>query len=116
MEELKTQCVQELLELRDSFDALSSKWKLPILQYLYNRRKEVNHFSKIARGVTGISDKMLTKALKELHSNHLVEHTEDKFSANIAYGISAHGETAIPLIKTIVEWGRKHREITKKMY
>lgn len=120
MEELQKienrQCIQELLELRDSFDALSSKWKLPILQYLYNRQNEVNNFRKIEQGINGISDKMLAKALKELEMNNLICKTLPEMnSTNMVYTISDHGKTAIPMIRVFVEWGRTHREMTKKL-
>lgn len=110
------QCVQELLKLRDSFDALSSKWKLPILQYLYNRQDEQNNFRKIEQEITGISDKMLAKELKALESNQLISRiTPDTTPGNVMYSISDHGKTAIPIIKVLVDWGRTHREITKKL-
>ena len=108
--------MQELLESRDSFDALSSKWKLPILQYLYNRIDETNNFRKISRGVAGISDKMLSKELKHLEENYLISKSEDLRASRRVYHITEHGTTAIPLIKNLVAWGRTHRDFAKQMF
>lgn len=108
------QCIKELMNLIDSFDALNGKWKLPVLQYLYNRQDELNSFKKIVRGIDGLSDKMLAKELRQLEENSLIKKFEDHSSRlQVDYKITAHGKTAIPLIKTLVEWGRTHREITK---
>jgi len=108
------QCIQELIELRDIFDALSGKWKLPLLQYLYNRQDEPNGFRKIEQGIAGISDKMLAKELKQLESNHLIiRSSSETTSSGIIYSISEHGKTAIPVIEVLVSWGRSHRELAK---
>jgi len=61
------------MNLRDSFDALNDKWKLLLLQYLYNRQQELNSFSKILIGIEGISEKMLAKELRQLEQNNLIE-------------------------------------------
>ncbi len=100
------------MNLRDSFDALNGKWKLPVLQYLFNRQDELNGFRKIAQGIEGISDKMLAKELRELEENNLIQKLCCEVShSSIRYQISEHGKTTIPLIRTLVEWGRMHREV-----
>lgn len=110
------QCIKELLSLRDSFDALSGKWKIPLLQYLCNREHEENNFRKIQKGIPGISDKMLAKELKELERNYLVRKEIRELPANaICYHISAYGKTAIPVIKMLIEWGKEHRKMAKSM-
>lgn len=63
----------ELLALRDSLDILASKWKLTILQFLYNCAEEMNNFTKIENGVQSISAKTLAKELKSLEVTLLVD-------------------------------------------
>lgn len=113
----RQQCIQELLSLRDSFDTLSGKWKIPLLQYLYNREQEANHFRKIAQGIPGISDKMLAKELKELESNFLIlKEIQTVPRATTLYRISPYGSQVIPVIKTLIEWGKAHRKMVKLMW
>ncbi|WP_316831489.1 helix-turn-helix domain-containing protein [Pedobacter aquatilis] len=110
------QCIKELLSLRDSFDTLSGKWKLPIMQYLFNRKDEFNHFRKIADGIPGISDKMLAKELTDLVHNHLIcKIPSPDYPLKKGYSISQHGESTIPVIKTLVNWGKTHREVIKTL-
>lgn len=117
MEEINAipkQCIHELLSLRDSFDALSSKWSLPILQYLYNRQQEDNSFSNMAGEIPGISEKMLAKQLRELESNLLIaKNDHEGILTRMVYQITEHGKSTIPLIRKLVEWGKVHREVIK---
>lgn len=108
------QCIHELLSLRDSFDALSNKWSLPILQYLYNRQHEENSFSKMTEGIPGISEKMLAKQLRDLESNLLITRSDHMgILSRMVYQITEHGKSTIPLIRKLVEWGKVHREVIK---
>lgn len=101
----------ELLALRDSLDILGSKWKLPILQFLYNRAEETNNFTKIENGVQGISAKMLAKELKSLEVNLLVDRRQlPTRPVTVVYSINAHGRTTLPVIRQLVDWGKAHRQ------
>lgn len=109
-EAVRPQCVKELLALRDTLEIISSKWSLPVLQYLFNRIEEKNNFRKIERGVEGISAKMLTKELKVMETNKLIERTiQDTKPVTVDYAITEYGKTVIPVIKVLVNWGRDHR-------
>ena len=60
---------KEMMAVQDSMDVLSGKWKISIISSIcyYNERR----FSDILNDVVGISNKMLSKELKELEVNKL---------------------------------------------
>ena len=65
------ECLAALLPVRDALEVLSGRWKLPILIALSNRPKR---FKEISKDVNGITDKMLSKELKDLEiTNSLPE-------------------------------------------
>ena len=55
---------EEMMAVQDTMDVLQGKWKIKVLSSIcfYNKRR----FSDILNDVDGISNKMLSKELKEL--------------------------------------------------
>lgn len=106
-------CTKALVPVRDALDILSGKWKLPIILALSfgNRR-----FSELARQVHGITDKMLSKELRELEMNELVKRTvHDTIPVVVEYSMTPYGETLEKLIEELQAWGLQHRKrILKK--
>ncbi|NJL77109.1 MAG: helix-turn-helix transcriptional regulator [Saprospiraceae bacterium] len=66
------ECVKMILPVRDALEILSGRWKLPIIVSLSFGKKR---FKEISRDVRGITDKMLSKELKELEINQLITRT-----------------------------------------
>lgn len=62
---------KEVMAVHDAMDVLSGKWKISIISSIcfYNKRR----FSDILVDVKGISNKMLSKELKELEVNKLIK-------------------------------------------
>jgi len=106
-------CTKALMPVRDALDILSGKWKLPIILALSfgNRR-----FSELARQVHGITDKMLSKELRELEMNELIKRTVyDTVPVVVEYSMTTYGETLEKLIEELQAWGAQHRKrIIKK--
>jgi DNA-binding HxlR family transcriptional regulator len=107
------ECTKAILPVRDALDILSGKWKLPIIISLSfgNRR-----FSQMARQIPGITDKMLSKELRDLEMNQLVRRTVyDTVPVVVEYEMTAYGKTLGKLIDELQDWGMKHRKrILKK--
>lgn len=100
---------KEMMAVQDSMDVLSGKWKISILSSVcyYNKRR----FSDILNDVEGISNKMLSKELKELEFNKLVKRTVlDTHPITVQYELTAHGLTLKTIIDNLVEWGIQHRK------
>ena len=101
-------CMKAILPVRDALDILSGKWKLPIIIALSfgNRR-----FSQLAKQIPGITDKMLSKELRELEMNQLVKRTVyDAVPVVVEYSMTPYGKTLEKLIEELQAWGLLHRK------
>jgi DNA-binding HxlR family transcriptional regulator len=94
--------------IKDAMETLNGNWKLPILFSLSGGAKR---FKEIAREVEGISDKMLSKELKDLEANHLVCRTVyDTFPPTVEYEVTEHAGTLYEVMKALRDWGQNHRK------
>lgn len=100
---------KEMRAVQDSMDVLNGKWKISIISSIcyYNKRR----FSDILDDIDGISNKMLSKELKELELNKLVKRTVlDTKPVTVQYELTAHGKTLQTIINNLTDWGKKHRK------
>ncbi|MEO6583158.1 MAG: helix-turn-helix domain-containing protein, partial [Ferruginibacter sp.] len=101
------ECTKAILPVRDALDILSGKWKLPIIIALTFGNKR---FTQMAKEIPGITDKMLSKALRELEENQLVKRTVyDAVPVVVEYSMTTYGKTLEGLIEELQKWGAKHR-------
>ena len=100
---------KEMRAVQDSMDVLNGKWKISIISSIcyYNKRR----FSDILNDVAGISNKMLSKELKELEINQLIRRTVlDTQPITVQYELTEHGKTLQTIINNLTEWGMEHRK------
>ena len=105
----KEQHKKEMMAVQDSMDVLSGKWKISIISSIcyYNKRR----FSDILNDVVGISNKMLSKELKELEINKLIRRTVlETQPITVQYELTDHGLTLKTIINNLTEWGIEHRK------
>jgi DNA-binding HxlR family transcriptional regulator len=102
------QCAQMLRPVQDAIDIIEGKWKIQIIISLIFGSKR---FSEISRDLDGITDKMLSKELKELEVNQLIKRTiHDSFPPRVEYSITDHGRSLKKVIEALGEWGLSHRK------
>lgn len=109
VKEFEKEYKKEMMAVQDSMDVLSGKWKIPIISSIcyYNKRR----FSDILNDVVGISNKMLSKELKELEINKLIKRTVlDTQPITVQYELTQHGLTLQTIIRNLTEWGIEHRK------
>ena len=83
---------------------IGSKWKLLILRNLLNSR--VQRFSELARGINGISQKMLTQHLRLMESDGLLLRTVyAEVPPRVEYSLTEKGESLKPIISAMHDWG-----------
>lgn len=100
---------KEMMGVHDAMDVLSGKWKIPIISSIcyYTERR----FSDILNDVPGISNKMLSKELKELEMNKLIRRTVlDTQPVTVQYVLTDHGKTLQTIIENLTAWGLEHRK------
>jgi len=102
------ECDKCVMLVKDALDALNGRWKLPILVSLKYSNKR---FKQISKSVNGITDKMLSKELKDLETNKLiVRAVYDTFPPTVEYSLTEHGHSLDPVIASLKSWGGLHRK------
>ena len=86
-----------------AMDRIGGTWKMPILWRL---KDKVFRYSELKKDIPHITDKMLTTQLRELESEGFVHRkVYPVVPPKVEYSITERGKTAIPIIKTIREYG-----------
>jgi DNA-binding HxlR family transcriptional regulator len=107
-EEEHSQCTSILRPVRDSLDVLNGKWKLPIIVSLTFGEKR---FTDITKDVHGITDRMLSKELRDLEMNGLVlRKIQDTYPVKVTYALTPHSKTLKTVIDALRNWGILHRK------
>jgi DNA-binding HxlR family transcriptional regulator len=87
---------------------IGGKWKSRIVWALI--RKEVLRFSELRRECVPISDRILTRELKELEGCGLVSRTEYAVvPPHTEYRLTELGRTLQPVMAAMADWGLQHR-------
>jgi len=87
---------------------LSGKWKARIVWALI--RNEPLRFSEIRRACPPVSDRILTKELRELEACGLISRREyPVIPPKTEYSLTALGQTLRPVMAAMADWGLAHR-------
>ena len=82
---------------------IGGTWKVPVLWRL---RKRSLRYTELEKDIPHISQKMLTKALKELEADGLVSKTTfAEVPPRVIYALTEKGVYLIPLVETIRNYG-----------
>ena len=101
-------CPKSMLSIRDALDVLDGRWKILILFALSEGPKR---FMQLSKEVAGISDKILSKELKNLEANKLVtREVHDTFPPTVLYTITPHGKSLDAVMELLHYWGMAHRK------
>ena len=109
IEEFQQEQKKRMRAVQDSMDVLNGKWKIAIISSIccYGKRR----FSDILNDIEGISNRMLSKELKELEINRLVKRTVlDTQPITVQYELTEHGSTLKTIIFNLIDWGNEHRK------
>ncbi len=90
---------------------IKGRWTINVLWRIYNGDKR---YGKIKKEIEGISEKMLTQRLRDLEKMGLIRRKDFKeIPPKVEYSLTPSGESFIPVIITISDWGDKVRPYTK---
>jgi DNA-binding HxlR family transcriptional regulator len=102
-------CKKQIMAVHDAMDVLNGKWKISIITVLYYHN--TRRFSDILNDIRGISNKMLSKELKDMEMNKLVKRTVlDTQPITVQYELTEYGKKLKPVINNLSEWGIEHRK------
>ncbi|MBU4439947.1 MAG: helix-turn-helix transcriptional regulator [Firmicutes bacterium] len=87
---------------------VSGKWKLKII-YLLSCMGTVR-YGILKKNIDGITHKMLSSQLKELENEAIILRKEyPQVPPKVEYSLTEKGESLIPLVVAMCDWGRQHR-------
>ncbi|WP_010650011.1 winged helix-turn-helix transcriptional regulator [Oceanobacillus massiliensis] len=93
--------------VEDALSILVGKWKPIILLHLL--QQGTKRFSELKRSMPGITQKMLTKQLRELEDEDIVERVVyPQVPPKVEYSITEYGRSLEPILEAMHEWGTKH--------
>ena len=95
--------------VHDTMDVLNGKWKISILTSLSFGQKR---YSEILKEVEGISGRMLTRELKDMEMNLLVDRKVlNAQPVTVLYSLTKYSENLMPVICNLRDWGAAHRKV-----
>lgn len=105
---IQGECSKVILPVRDALEVLNGRWKIQILISISFGTKR---FKQISKEVNGITDKVLSKELKDLETNQLIRREVfDTFPPTVEYSITSHGKSLQKVIDELRTWGISHRK------
>jgi len=88
---------------------IGGKWK-PIILYLL-AREGIMRFSDLRREITGVTERMLSRQLRELEQDGLVNREVYKqVPPKVEYSLTKLGGSLIPILMSMREWGVAYEE------
>ena len=89
-----------------TLDLIGGKWKGVVLYHLADG---VLRFNELGRRLTGVTQRMLTKQLRELEEAGLiVRKGYAEVPPKVEYRLSKRGESLKPVIRSLKVWGERY--------
>ena len=89
-----------------TLEMIGGKWKGVILYHLLER---TYRFGELKRTMPGITQRMLTKQLRELEANGIIHRkVYAEVPPKVEYSLTEVGESLRGIILMMRDWGRKH--------
>lgn len=102
------ECISMLIPIRDTLDIIGGKWTILVLISIWEGNK---HFREIERSIPKLSTKVLSKELKVLEENKLINRAIiNGFPIRTEYTITEHAKTLQRVIEELYNWGLNHRK------
>ena len=91
------------------------KWKIRILFNLFNKKKV--RFGELKRTLSKVTQQMLSKQLKELEQDGLVNReVKSVMPPKVEYSLTSFGNSLVPILKSLSNWNsQNHRVISLKL-
>lgn len=87
---------------------ISGRWKVFILYYLFEGPRRLSELRRLSPGA---SQKMLVQQLRELEEHGIVSRKVfAEVPARVEYTATRLGMSLKPIVGSLCEWGRRHRD------
>jgi DNA-binding HxlR family transcriptional regulator len=102
----RNQVLREACPLEAALDVLGGKWKGMIIYHLINGKMR---FNELFRAMPTITQRMLTRQLKQLESDGLVVRSvQTEGTIKVEYSLSDHGMALNLILLNLRTWGYKY--------
>lgn len=89
-----------------TLELIGGKWKGIILYHLLDK---TYRFGELKRTMPGITQRMLTKQLRELEADGIINRkVYAQVPPKVEYSLTEIGESLRDVVMTMRDWGRKH--------
>ncbi len=89
-----------------ALEVIGGKWKGMALYHLLDGTKR---FNALKREVNGVTQRMLTKQLRELELDGLISrHVYAEVPPKVEYSLTKKGKALRPILLALEEWGAQH--------
>ena len=96
----------ELCPVEATARIVGGRWKAAVLEQLFQGTKR---FSELKRSIAGITQRTLSKQLRDLQSTGIVERTVYADTPpRVVYAITPLGRSLRPLLDSMCHWGKSH--------
>ncbi|MDF2885320.1 MAG: HxlR family transcriptional regulator [Clostridiaceae bacterium] len=93
-----------------AIDIIGQKWKLPIIWFLSEH--ETLRYNELKRKVSGITNTMLIKCLKELEDSKLLTRIQyNTIPPKVEYSLTESGKALFPALNELYAWGEQQMKI-----
>ncbi|SEG38867.1 transcriptional regulator, HxlR family [Saccharopolyspora kobensis] len=98
----------EYCTVEAAMEVVGGKWKMAILNYLTEGPRR---FGELKRALPSITQRMLTRQLRELEADGIVLRTVyAQVPPKVEYSLTAIGKSLEDILKRLEEWGAWYRE------
>lgn len=104
----RVQDMAEYCSIEVAMTVLGGRWKLVILKYLL---EGTHRFGQLKRALPDITARMLTRQLRELEEDGLVQRTVyAEVPPKVEYSVTAVGKSLAPIAQQLQQWGSWYRD------
>lgn len=108
MMNIETPVCPGICPVEAALDIIGGKWKGVIL---YHLRGETRRFNELRRLIPDVTQRMLTKQLRELEQCRIVRRKiYREIPPKVEYSLTEFGETLTPILESLAIWGSEYDE------
>lgn len=99
-----------------AMEIIGQKWKLPILWYVADAENQTLRYRELERKVVGITATMLTKCLRELEHDKLINRKQyNTIPPTVEYSLTERGKSLIPALESVYQWAVQQMQDTNNL-
>ncbi|MGD1888425.1 MAG: winged helix-turn-helix transcriptional regulator [Cohaesibacteraceae bacterium] len=97
----------EICPVRHVLDQIGDKWSILVLTAL---KLETHRFSEVKRAIPDVSQRMLTKTLRSLERDGLIErHVTPTTPPRVEYNLTPLGQSLVKVLEPLAGWALDKR-------